>query len=443
MNKIYEIYYYVFLTLKIIPKRFINIMVIRKLNMEVVVDVGGNPGIDCRGFCKYCYFKKVKDVQPLGCKHCLPFKKGCDYCTRSVKESYSGFKPLQIVLEETSRKLYFASGKIKKFTISGGGDLSCYPELKSLVAFLSQFETPIHLGYTSGKGFNKPDDALFYIDHGVTEVSFTVFATDPALRAEYMKDPEPEASIQVLRDFCAHCDVYGAIVLIPEVNDGKILDKTFSDLETMGAKGAILMRFANFSENGLILNNAPIIPGIIPHNIEEFTELVRNSAAKHPSIRITGTPLEDPLIGSPFAIRNVPEALEKLPRTTKRATIITGQIAVPRLREIFEALGGSVNVVSPKKDIGCLITIEDLKNMDLAEVSETVFIPGRAFVHDMEVKEAFKRDGVDRLVRRGPELLSVDGEMSIGMNKEEVLELEIKNFTELIEQINSLGLPVK
>jgi NifB/MoaA-like Fe-S oxidoreductase len=32
--------------------------------------------------------------------------------------------------------------------------------------------------------------------------------------------------------------------------------------------------------------------------------------------------------------------------------------------------------------------------------------------------------------------------MSIGMTKEEVLELEIENFTELIEQINSLGLPV-
>ena len=203
------------------------------------------------------------------------------------------------------------------------------------------------------------------------------------------------------------------------------------------------MRFANFPENGLILNNAPIISGIIPHNIQEFTELVRNSAAKHPSMRITGTPLEDPLIGSPFAIRNVPEALEKLPRTTKRATVITGQIAAPRMREIFEALGGSVNVVSPKKDIGCLITIEDIKNMDLSEVSETVFIPGRAFVHDMEVKEALKRDGVDRLVRRGPELLSVDGEMSIGMNKEEVLELEIKNFTELIGQINALGLPIK
>ncbi len=76
-------------------------------------------------------------------------------------------------------------------------------------------------------------------------------------------------------------------------------------------------------------------------------------------------------------------------------------------------------------------------------MTETVFIPGRAFAHDMEVKEALKRDGVDRIVRRGPESLSVDGEMSIGMTREEVLELEIENFTELINQINSLGLPVK
>jgi methanogenesis marker radical SAM protein len=411
--------------------------------MEVVVDVGGNPGIDCRGFCRYCYFKKVKEVPPLGCKHCLPFKKGCDYCTRGVKESYSGFKPLQMVLEDTAQKLCFVNEKVKKFTISGGGDVSCYPELKNLVTFLSQFKTPIHLGYTSGKGFTKPDDALFYINRGVSEVSFTVFATDPALRGEYMKDPEPEASLQVLKDFCAHCEVYGAIVLIPGVNDGTVLEKTLSDLETMGAKGAILMRFANSRENGLILNNAPIMPGVTPHTVDEFTELVRSSAAKHPSIRITGTPLEDPLIGSPFAIRNVPEALEKLPPITRSATVITSRVAAPRLKEIFDSLGGKVNVVPLEKDVGCLITIEDFGNLDLSEVKETVFLPGRAFVHDREVKETLTRDGVDRIVRRGPECLSVDGEMSIGMSREEVLKLEIENFTELIEQINSLGLPVE
>ena len=411
--------------------------------MEVVVDVGGNPGIDCRGFCKYCYFRKVKEVAPLGCKHCLPFKRGCDYCTRGVKEAYSGFKPLQMVLEDTSQKLYFANGDIDKFTISGGGDVSCYPELKNLVAFLSQFKTPIHLGYTSGKGFTRPDDALFYIDHWVREVSFTVFATDPALRAEYVKDPEPEASLQVLKDFCAHCEVYGAIVLIPGANDGAVLEKTLSDLESMGAKGAILMRFANSRENGLILNNAPLLPEVTPHTVPEFTELVRSSAAKHPSIRITGTPLEDPLIGSPFAIRNVPEALEKLPPVTRSATIITSSVSAPRLKEIFDTLGGTVNVVPLEKDIGCLVTIEDFENLDLSKVKETVFIPGRAFVHDREVKEALNRDGADRIVRRGPECLSVDGEMSIGMSREEVLEIEIENFTELIEQINSLGLPVE
>lgn len=411
--------------------------------MEVVIDVGGNPGIDCRGFCTYCYFKKVKEIPPLGCKYCLPFKKGGDYCTRSVKESYSGFKPLQMVLEDTSQKLCFATDEIKKFTISGGGDVSCYPELKKLVAFLSQFETPIHLGYTSGKGFRKPDDALFYIEKGVSEVSFTVFATDPALRAEYMKDPEPEASLQVLKDFCAHCEVYGAIVIIPGANDGLVLENTLSDLEAMGAKGAILMRFANERENGLILNNAPVMKGIISHTVSEFTELVRKSAAAHPSMRITGTPLEDPLIGSPFAIRNEPEALAKLPPVTKEATVITGQVAAPRLREIFEALGGTVNVVPLKKDIGCLITLEDFQALDLSEVKETAFIPGRAFVHDRELKEALQRDGCDRLVRRGPDCLSVDGEMSIGMTKEEVLALEIENFTELIQQINALGMPLK
>ena len=31
--------------------------------MQVVADVGGIPGKDCNGFCKYCYFRKVKEVK--------------------------------------------------------------------------------------------------------------------------------------------------------------------------------------------------------------------------------------------------------------------------------------------------------------------------------------------------------------------------------------------
>jgi len=409
--------------------------------MEVVADIGGSPGVDCRGFCRYCYFKKVKDIPPFGCKYCMPFTKGCDYCTRGVREYYPGFKPVQFVMQEVARTIHFGSGDVDKFTISGGGDVSCYPELNELVSFLSQFGKPIHLGYTSGKGFITGNEAEFFIENGVTEVSFTVFATDPGLRGTYMNDAEPEASLAVLRDFCAHCEVYAAIVLIPGVNDGDVLEKTLTDLEEMGAAGAILMRFANTREHGLILGNAPVIEGVTSHTVSEFTRIVRGSAARH-SFRVTGTPLEDPSIGSPFAIRNSDDALARLPVVTKEATIITSSIAAPRLQEIFDKLGGSVNIVPVNKDIGCLITIEDIEALDLSVVKETVLIPGRAFVYDPQVKEVLLRDGVDRLIRRGPDRLTVDGEMSIGMTEEAVLDYEIEQFTELIQQINAIGMPI-
>lgn len=411
--------------------------------MEILADIGGRPGHDCRGFCRYCYFKGVKEVPAFGCKHCLPFQKGCNYCTRSVKEGYSGFKPLSLVAQEVQQAVYFktshlnAGSNVSKFNVSGGGDVSCYPELRSLVKFLSQYEKPIHLGYTSGKGLNK-EDALFFISHGVSEVTFTVFATDPELRRKYMNDRTPEDSLEALRTLAEKCDVYAAAVLIPGVNDGEVLLRTCADLEEMGIKGFILMRFANTYEQGLILNNAPVLEGIVPHNIQEFRSIVDDIDSRF-RFRVTGTPLYDPEAGSPFAIRNEPMALSKLPKVTKEATIITSEVAAPMLKEIFDKLGGLVNVVPVKKDIGCMITIEDIKALELSQVKETVLFPGRAFVHDPEIKKILSGDGVDRLVRRGPDMLTVDGEMSISMTKEEVLAREIEAFTELIRMINVLG----
>jgi methanogenesis marker radical SAM protein len=410
-----------------------------KLSMEITADVGGKPGIDCNGFCTYCYFKKVKEVEPFGCKYCLPFSKGCDYCSRGVREAYSSFKPAEYVFQETYQKIRFNQEEIDKITISGGGDVSCYPELLNLVANLSKFEVPIHLGYTSGKGFTEGNEADFLIEYGITEVSFTVFATDPDIRKKYMNDQSPEISLEALEKFCKHCEVYGAIVLIPGINDGDILEKTLDDLERMGAKGAILMRFANTRKEGLILGNAPVMENIKAHSIEEFTSIIRNAAEKHKSMRITGTPLEDPLIGSPFAIRNDDNSLAKLPAVTKDATILTSKASASRLAEIFNKLESAVNIIAVEKDIGCLITIEDLECLDLAQIKETVIIPGRAFVHDPEVKKVLSRDGIERFVRRGPDMLTYDGEMSIGLTKEEVLDFEIKQLTELIREINAIG----
>ncbi len=411
--------------------------------MEILADIGGRPGLDCRGFCRYCYFKGVKEVPAFGCRHCLPFQKGCNYCMKSVKEGYSGFKPLSFVAQEVQQALLFNTpylnmgSNVSKFNVSGGGDVSCYPELKQLVKFLSQYKKPIHLGYTSGKGLNK-EDALFFINHGVKEVTFTVFATEPELRRKYMNDRTPEDSLEALRVLAKKCDVYAAAVLIPGVNDGDVLLKTCADLEEMGVKGLILMRFANAYEQGLILDNAPLIESIVPHTLSEFKSIVEDINNKF-KFRVTGTPLYDPEIGSPFAIRTENEALSKLPKITKEATIITGDVAAPLLREIFDRLGGLVNVVPVRKDVGCLITIEDIKALDLNQIKETVFFPGRAFVHDPEIKKILSSDGIDRLVRRGPDMLTVDGEMSISMTKKEVLAKEIEAFTELIQMINVLG----
>ncbi|MCX6674908.1 MAG: methyl coenzyme M reductase-arginine methyltransferase Mmp10 [Methanothrix sp.] len=319
--------------------------------MEILADVGGRPGIDCRGFCSYCYFKGVRGVKPFGCKFCMPFQKGCDYCSRAIVEGYPGWKPLDSVVFEVAQKCF---GDIPdKITISGGGDLSCYPDLLTLTKTLSQEIVPIHLGYTSGKGFNRGDEASSLVEAGVHEVTFTVFSTKPQLRLKYMGDKHAEAALSNLKIFCENCEVYCAAVLIPGVNDGAELEKTCSDLVKMGAKGLILMRFANSRDQGLILGNDPIIPGIKPHSVEEFRQIVLS--------------------------------------------------------------------------------------IDLALVKDTVIIPGRTLAHEKEIKKALSRDGRDRLVARGPDRLTVDGEMSISMTKQEVLDLEIEAFGELIEAINALG----
>ncbi len=409
--------------------------------VEVLADVGGSPGKDCRGFCKYCYFKLVKEVPAFGCKHCMPFQKGCDYCTRGIKEQYEGFKPLMMVAGDVQQSLMFTPG-VDKITVSGGGDVSCYPELKELVQFLAQFNIPIHLGYTSGKGFDGADDADFYVANNVREVTFTVFSADPKKRKEYMNDKHPEQSLEALRKFCKSCDVYAASVLIPGVNDGEDLIKTCDTLEKWGVKGVILMRFANSEDQGLILQNAPVIKGVKSHTIEEFEAIVKDIASRY-KFRVTGTPLGDPKLGSPFAIRHDPKKLLKLPKVTKEATLITGSVAAPMLKEIFDKLGGTVNVAATKKDIACLITIKDIKALDLKDIKDTVIIPGRALVFDKEAEAILSADGVERFVRRGPDRLTADGEMTICMKKAEIIDFEVGAFTELIELINAIGLPPK
>ena len=405
---------------------------------HLTVDIGGSPGINCRGFCEYCYFKNVKGVQPLGCRYCLPFKKGCDYCTRGVKEEYSGFKDLKEIADEVLSTLQTKRGDIERITISGGGDPSCYPRFTELIELLGSMEAPLHIGYTSGKGWDDPAVADLLIDNGLTEISFTVFASDPALRKRYMHDPTPGASLKIVERLCEAADVYAAAVILPGINDGEVLEHTCEWLDTRGAKGLILMRFANATEQGLILGNGPIIKNQQVQTVESFRDLIADLSGKF-DMKISGTPLWDPDIGSPFAIISEPELIQKLPRVNRRATVVSGSVAAPYIEKILSACGSKVPVVPVSKEIACLITADDLQHLNISAFERAVIIPGRAFVFDPEMQEILSADGVEREVIRGPDQLTADAETSMGMTRDQVLSMEMEGLAELIQTLKRYG----
>jgi methanogenesis marker radical SAM protein len=406
--------------------------------VQLTADIGGRHGLDCRGFCEYCYFKKVRSVRAFGCRFCLPFKTGCDYCTRGIKEGYSGFKDLKTVADEILAALQAATGDISRITISGGGDPSCYPKFPDLIELLGSMEAPLHIGYTSGKGFDDRAIAGHLIDNGLSELSFTVFAAEPRLRKRYMHDPSPEISLAVLERLCDAIDVYAAAVVIPGINDGIVLEHTCEWLEERGAKGLILMRFANHTNQGLILGNAPVLKGRQVHTPDEFREMITDLSDRF-SMKISGTPLWDPQIGSPFAILNEPELLAKLPRVQRRATVVSGAIAAPYIQKVLESCGYEEPVVAVEKEIACLITTDDLETINPDLLAPVVIIPGRAFVHIRDAQRILSRDGTERVVMYGPEMLTADAETSMGMNREQVLAMEMDGFSDLIRTINRYG----
>lgn len=402
---------------------------------EVVADVGGRPGVDCGGYCKYCYFRGVKENPTPGCRFCLPGKIGCPKCREEIVERSTGFKDPWMVAMDISGRLAFADGVKIALNISGGGDAGRYP---GIIPLISHFPgTPAYLGYISGKGLTA-GKARMLLDAGVQNVTFTVFSTDPQLRKEWMNDTNSGESIEALRVFAKGCRTYAASVIVPGVNDKDIFN-TARELEEMGVAGLILMRFGNFEENGIILGNAPILPGITPHSLEEFQDLVLDVAGRCKSMRVVGSPLVDPVTGAPFLLSRI-EEFPQLPEVKFPATIITGSLAAPCIEKIFKRMGAGslVNVVALKKEIASLVTSKDFEGISFDDLKPTVIFPGNALVHDAFMEKLLNKGKIKAF--RGPDALTVDCETSIRMmTREQVLEREVEGFGELIRLINAVG----
>lgn len=383
-------------------------------------------------------------MKTFGCAHCPPNKIGCERCTKGVAESQGAFKAPFEVMNEVQTALMMnmvRDGDISAY-ISGGGDISCYPYLESLTSSLNQISIPSVLGYTCGKGITDCEVATRLINNGVNEVSFTIFSSNPQLRKQWVKDPSPQEALKACQIFCENIDLTGASVIIPGVNDGDVLRETCNSLEEWGAKGMLLMRFANTFNEGLILGNEPIIKGIESQPVEDFAELVKQINSEY-KFRVSGTPLCDPETGGPFAIAKDENEvfLQFIKPITGDATLITSKIAEPFITKIFDKLeSDNVNIVAVEKEIACLITKEDLEKLDLSEIKNAVILPGRSFVHQLDAERILSADGVDRIVGRGPDTLSADGELSIDMTDENVIERELESFNDLVDAINFFGM---
>ena len=155
---------------------------------------------------------------------------------------------------------------------------------------------------------------------GVDEVSFSVFSSNPELRRKWMRDKTPETSLKAVEIFCENIEVNASTVVIPQVTGQEELFRTASTLEEWGVKSFTLARFANFQNQGNILNKRHIIDGIIPHSYEEFQYLVRELQDEF-NFRIIGFPASDPENDIPYILSKSKNTLylKKLPQISSES----------------------------------------------------------------------------------------------------------------------------
>lgn len=404
--------------------------------------VGGTPGKDCGGsFCKFCYFKSFNydylDNNLLGCKFCPTDHIGCSNCHGFFNEIENGFKPISQVLSQLRTTLswheFFGTFNYDNFQIitMSAADILFYPQLTELVSTIKDWGLKVNMGYTSGKGVNDQKMIDGLISTGVNGINFSVLSSNPELRRKWMGDKSPEQSLKALKTFCENMEVVASTVVIPDVIDQEDIFKTCSMLEDWGIKSFILSRFVNFKNEGLIYNHSPVINGMKTQPFEEFQKLVKKVDEEF-SFKVIGSPE----ILYELSKKENRKFLKKLPEVKAEATIITSKLSYNDLNNIFDVIAKDlVNVVAVDKEIGSLITCEDLENLNLDEVKKNVIIPGGALVHDNTASVILNKDGIKRSVVRGPgSLFFLDFELSSNVD---VLEYEIRAFKDLINKINS------
>ncbi len=414
--------------------------------MMIHSELWGRPGLDCGGFCQFCFYKNIdpNKLQPWGCVNCPPDIIGCEYCHGLINRINNKFKFLPEVLYDLKKKLMqmellgLLDHNEPEIVITSGADIFFYPYLHQLVSLIKEYGYHLNLSYTSGKAIKK-GMAENLITQGVDEVSFSVFSTNPEMRRKWMNDQNPEESINGLKLFCENIDLNASAIVIPGINDEDQIFQTCVDLENWNVKTFSLRRFANFKYQGLIFNNKRIMNSITPQSFEEYQQLVRKVSDEF-SFKVLSFPFYDHKKDFPFAISKNKnnKYLTELPSIKREATILTSKLAGPFIKKIFNFIDKSnlVNIIDLNKDIADLITEEDLESLDLTEIERRIIIPQGALVHKKQAEKILSKDGVDRKIIRGPKLLTHPYYEGIEFKETELINYELKSFKKLIDKIN-------
>jgi putative radical SAM enzyme (TIGR03279 family) len=81
----------------------------------------------------------------------------------------------------------------------------------------------------------KPRDVERIVEYRLSPLYVSVHATDPEVRRRLLRNPRAPAILPQLREFAAHgIRFHTQIVVVPEVNDGPVLERSLADLYGMG-----------------------------------------------------------------------------------------------------------------------------------------------------------------------------------------------------------------
>jgi putative radical SAM enzyme (TIGR03279 family) len=103
----------------------------------------------------------------------------------------------------------------------------------------------------------KPKDVARIIEYRLSPLYVSVHATDPVTRRWLLRNPTAPDILEQLRHFAAHGIRYHTqIVLSPGINDGTVLERTFSDLFALGdpvlSVSVVPVGLTEFSKHSLV-----------------------------------------------------------------------------------------------------------------------------------------------------------------------------------------------